>query len=64
MNTKNAFGLLIGDKFQRGALVWEVVGIYDLSVTRRQYTIKRVDVEFTTTMVVDASEPCKPFKMA
>jgi hypothetical protein len=63
MNTKNAFGLLINDKFQRGALVWEVVGIYDLSVTRRQYTIKRVDINFTTTLVVDAYEPCKPFKM-
>jgi len=63
MNTKNAFGLLFGDKFKRGSIVWEVVGIYDLKVTRRQYTIKRTDVEFTTTMVVDASEPCKPFKM-
>ena len=63
MNTKNAFGLLVGDKFQRGSIVWEVVGIYDLKVTRRQYTIKRTDIEFTTTMIVDASEPCKPFKM-
>lgn len=63
-NIKGAFHLEVGDKFTRTGIIWQVVSIYDFSSSRRQYTIKRTDLEFSTTMVVDAYQPCKPFKMA
>lgn len=62
-NTKPAFLLEVGDKFTRNGIIWEVLSIYDFSFTRRRYTIKRVDIDFSTTMIVDTYEPCKPFKM-